>query len=145
MQSTARLASGPARARKKFLRYFPNGFRDETYLDWERGYKWETHERWEEALNRDQFRQLLQKRTARGNRGARGANGAAFASQHDLLVREDGAARCGENLPRAQKRLPKGSTIFCTAAATRSTASSAGVRRWRRFPAGKRACSRGRS
>lgn len=50
------------RARKKFLRYFPEGFRDETYLEWERSYKWETHERWEEALNRDEFRRLLKKR-----------------------------------------------------------------------------------
>lgn len=50
---------GASRARKKFLRYFPKGFRDETYLAWERSYKWETHERWEEALNRDEFRGLL--------------------------------------------------------------------------------------
>ncbi len=48
-----------AAARRKFLRYFPGGFRDETYLDWERGYKWESHERWEEALGRDTFRRLL--------------------------------------------------------------------------------------
>ncbi|HKP92816.1 MAG TPA: hypothetical protein VJS88_02890 [Chthoniobacterales bacterium] len=48
--------------RKKFLRFFPNGFRDETYLAWERDYKWETHQRWEEALNRDEFRRLLDKR-----------------------------------------------------------------------------------
>jgi len=52
-------AAGPVRARKKFLRYFPGGFRDETYLEWERDYKWETHERWEEVLNREEFRRLL--------------------------------------------------------------------------------------
>src|SRR3954470_6755545 len=45
--------------RRKFLRFFPKGFRDETYLAWERDYKWETHQRWEEALNRDEFRRLL--------------------------------------------------------------------------------------
>ncbi len=56
------MASGAERARKKFLRYFPGGFRDETYLDWERGYKCETHERWNDALNRSEFRRLLQKR-----------------------------------------------------------------------------------
>ena len=56
------METGARRARKKFLRYFPDGFRDETYLDWERGYKWETHQRWEEALNREEFRQLLQQR-----------------------------------------------------------------------------------
>ena len=54
--------SGAKRARRKFLHYFPDGFRDETYLEWERGYKWETHERWEEALNRAEFRRLVDKR-----------------------------------------------------------------------------------
>ena len=47
------------RCRRKFLRYFPGGFRDETYIDWERDYKWEAHERWEEALGRAEFRRLL--------------------------------------------------------------------------------------
>lgn len=45
--------------RRKFLKYFPKGFRDETYLAWERDYKWETHERWEEALGQAEFRRLL--------------------------------------------------------------------------------------
>ena len=48
-----------ARARRKFLRKFPGGFRDETYLAWERDYKWEAHQEWEEALNRDAFRRQL--------------------------------------------------------------------------------------
>lgn len=47
------------RARRKFLRTFPGGFRDETYLDWERDYKWQTHERWEEVLGRAEMRRLL--------------------------------------------------------------------------------------
>jgi hypothetical protein len=51
-----------AACRKKFLRFFPKGFRDETYLAWERDYKWETHQRWEEALNRNEFRSLLGRR-----------------------------------------------------------------------------------
>jgi hypothetical protein len=50
---------GAARCRRNFLRQFPGGFRDPTYLDWERDYKWETHLRWEEVLSRDTFRQLL--------------------------------------------------------------------------------------
>ena len=53
---------GAARCRRKFLKYFPGGFRDETYLDWERGYKWESHERWEEALGQAEFRRLLRGR-----------------------------------------------------------------------------------
>jgi hypothetical protein len=52
-------ADGTARARKKFLRYFPRGFRDATYLEWERDYKVETHQRWEEVLHREEFRRLL--------------------------------------------------------------------------------------
>lgn len=55
------LSAGALRCRKKFLRFFPGGFRDETYVEWERGYKWETHERWEEALGRDEFRALLRR------------------------------------------------------------------------------------
>jgi hypothetical protein len=51
-----------ARCRRKFLRFFPGGFRDPTYLDWERDYKWETHERWEEVLARAEFGRLLRAR-----------------------------------------------------------------------------------
>ena len=51
--------SRAARCRRKFLRYFPAGFRDEQYLDWEREYKWETHLRWERALGRAEFARLL--------------------------------------------------------------------------------------
>lgn len=32
-----------ATCRRKFLRVFPDGFYDETYLDWERDYKEEAH------------------------------------------------------------------------------------------------------
>ncbi|MEY2550241.1 MAG: hypothetical protein QOG12_385 [Verrucomicrobiota bacterium] len=53
---------GADRCRRKFLRFFPKGFRDETYLAWEREYKWETHQNWEEALNQNEFRRLLKKR-----------------------------------------------------------------------------------
>jgi hypothetical protein len=48
-----------SRCRRKFLRYFPGGFDDETYLDWERGYKWEAHKRWESLLGRGELRALL--------------------------------------------------------------------------------------
>ena len=52
-------APSAIRCRRKFLRFFPGGFQDETYLDWERNYKWEAHERWEESLGRDAFRTAL--------------------------------------------------------------------------------------
>ena len=48
--------------RRKFLRFFPGGFRDETYVEWERSYKWETHLRWQEALGAEEFRRLLRAR-----------------------------------------------------------------------------------
>jgi len=53
---------GPDACRRKFLRFFPGGFRDETYVDWERAYKWAAHERWERELGRSEFRTLLQAR-----------------------------------------------------------------------------------
>ena len=47
------------RARRKFLGYFPDGFRDETYLDWERDYKWQAARRWQEELPKATMRDLL--------------------------------------------------------------------------------------
>ncbi|MEJ7810549.1 MAG: hypothetical protein WKG32_09105 [Gemmatimonadaceae bacterium] len=47
------------RCREKFLRYFPQGFHDPKYLDWERDYKWEAHERWEATLGPAEFDRLL--------------------------------------------------------------------------------------
>jgi hypothetical protein len=48
-----------SKARRKFLRFFRGGFRDETYIDWERDYKWQAHLQWEEKLNRQEFGRLL--------------------------------------------------------------------------------------
>jgi hypothetical protein len=50
---------GAGRCRKKFLGYFPAGFRDEDYVSLERGYKWAAHERWQETLSRRGFGTLL--------------------------------------------------------------------------------------
>jgi len=47
------------RCRRKFLRYFSGDFRDDTYFDWERGYKQKAHERWNEWLHPREFRALL--------------------------------------------------------------------------------------
>ena len=51
-----------ARAQRKFLRAFPDGFRDETYVDWERDYKWKAHLRWQERLSESAFRRLIEAR-----------------------------------------------------------------------------------
>src|SRR5438045_4543755 len=50
-----------ARCRRKFLRFFPGGYQDETYIDWEREYKWTAHERWMKSLDRDAFRGMLER------------------------------------------------------------------------------------
>ena len=55
-------APSAQRCRRKFLRFFPGGFEDETYLDWERNYKWEAHERWKAGLGRAAFRAALDAR-----------------------------------------------------------------------------------
>jgi hypothetical protein len=60
--SRGALSRQALRARRKFLRHFPGGFRDETYLDWERGYKWDAHQRWQAALNASIFEDLIKAR-----------------------------------------------------------------------------------
>jgi hypothetical protein len=54
--------TGAKQSRRKFLRFFPKGFHDQTYIDWERGYKWEAHQQWNEILTRSRFQTLLQAR-----------------------------------------------------------------------------------
>ena len=54
--------SGALKSRRKFLYYFPGGFHDETYIDWERNYKWKAHQQWEELLNRNELRHLLKQK-----------------------------------------------------------------------------------
>ena len=52
--------SGAAACRRRFLRYFPGGFADETYVAWERNYKADAATAWRLQLNRARFEQLLQ-------------------------------------------------------------------------------------
>lgn len=53
------LSERALRCREKFLGFFPKGFDDPKYINWERGYKWNAHEQWQETLNRTIFRALL--------------------------------------------------------------------------------------
>jgi len=55
-----RAARGLRAARRKFLNYFPDGFRDESYV--ERDYKWQAHLQWREALGQSTFSSLLRQR-----------------------------------------------------------------------------------
>jgi len=58
-KSLAKRPSGALKSRRKFLHYFPAGFHDQTYIDWERNYKWKAHQQWEELLNRNELRHLV--------------------------------------------------------------------------------------
>jgi hypothetical protein len=52
---------GPDACIEKFLEHFPDGFEDDTYLDWERDYKWEAHRLWRAQLGgKDAFRTKLE-------------------------------------------------------------------------------------
>src|ERR1700736_6746262 len=55
------LADGPKRCHNKFLRYFPGGFADQKYIDWERAYKWTAHQRWQEILGQEEHRALIRR------------------------------------------------------------------------------------
>ncbi len=48
-----------ARARRKFLKYFPKGFYDDKYLAWERDYKWDAQIAWRERLGKARFAKRL--------------------------------------------------------------------------------------
>jgi len=59
-QRITNASSTPAgRCRRRFLRFFPRGFADPKYFEWERGYKLNAHERWQDALSRKSFHKLL--------------------------------------------------------------------------------------
>lgn len=69
------------RCRRKFLDYFPGGFRDETYLDTERGYKERAHRQWEETLGRAEIDRLI----ARGEHAEVAARAVRIESRTNLL------------------------------------------------------------
>lgn len=57
-----RLPDAVRKCSRKFLRFFPEGFYDETYIDWERDYKWQAHLTWNETLDRPTHEGLLLKK-----------------------------------------------------------------------------------
>ena len=64
------LTPGARRCRRKFLEYFPEGFHDPEYLELERGYKVETHQRWEEALGSREFQASSASRSSNSGAGS---------------------------------------------------------------------------
>jgi hypothetical protein len=77
----ASLSRAARRARAKFRYYFPKGFRDPTYVDWERDYKWAAHLRWQDVLGREAFRDLL----AAGEHRAIAAHAVGIEARTNLL------------------------------------------------------------
>jgi len=53
--------SGAAKARRKFLAFFPGGFADAAYIETERDYKSNAHRRWQEVLARPLFAARLKR------------------------------------------------------------------------------------
>ena len=58
--ASRQMSVAASRCRRKFLRFFPKGFHDDQYLDWERNYKSLAHERWMELLGPAVYTSLLQ-------------------------------------------------------------------------------------
>jgi len=55
-------AQGPLRCRRRFLAIFPRGFRDDEYVEFERGYKEAAGEEWRDQLGQRRYRELLLRR-----------------------------------------------------------------------------------
>lgn len=59
MEDVKELQKERQRSRKKFLKFFPQAFKDPKYQAWERNYKWNAHVEWEKELNKERYEQLL--------------------------------------------------------------------------------------
>lgn len=102
----AKAVAGIERAKRKFLRKFPGGFRDETYLAWERDYKWKAHLEWEEHLNLSAFKAKLQAGLYKdiADRAVKIESGRSLLfsfekmALRDAVRQEDGAKRFSEGL-----------------------------------------------
>ena len=133
------LSEGARRCREKFLRFFPGGFRDETYIEWERGYKWETHERWEEALGRDEFRRLLE----RGEFAEVAARAVRVEqrSRHSMIFSfEKMALRDAVKVPEGARAFGEGLYELLHGSGPWSAGSTAGATRSPPCRASRRAC-----
>jgi hypothetical protein len=100
--------------RAKFLHYFPKGFQDPTYLDWERDYKWSAHLRWEAELGRAAFRAML----AAGEYERIAARAVAIESRTNLLFSfEKMALRDAVKTPAGARAFAQGLFDFLYGAA----------------------------
>jgi hypothetical protein len=92
-------------SRREFLRHFPEGFRDETYLAWERDYKVRAHESWLEALGPDKFEERLDN----GDHAAIASDAVRIESRTNLLFSfEKMALRDAVKSPAGAKQFATG-------------------------------------
>jgi hypothetical protein len=102
--STSR-ASKATLARRRFLRVFPAGFRDEQYCTWERDYKWQAHKEWRAALDKRKFTDLLRQ----GQYSEIAAHAVRIESRTNLLFSFEKMAL------RDAVKTPSGARTFATA------------------------------
>ncbi|HEV7920918.1 MAG TPA: hypothetical protein VGR02_09040 [Thermoanaerobaculia bacterium] len=104
-----RIPPAAQRCRRKFLRFFPEGFHDETYIDWERGYKAAAHDAWESALGRFELRSLMKK----GDFGEIASRAARIEGKTNLLFSfEKMALRDAVKSPEGAEAFAKGLYAF---------------------------------
>jgi hypothetical protein len=89
---------------RKFLSVFPDGFEDETYLAWERDYKWEAHRLWRERIG---GKAELRSKLVDGHHAAIAAEAVRIESGRALLFSFEKMA-----LRDAVVRSDKGATLF---------------------------------
>jgi hypothetical protein len=130
------LANDSKRCRNKFLRYFSGGFADQKYIDWERGYKWTAHERWQEILGQEEHRALI--------RPAETLEVAACAvrieSRDNLLFSFEKMAL--RDAVKSEAAPDFSLKVFTTCFIPRMNwrpSSPIGARSWRNYPASRRA------
>ena len=130
-----------ARSRRKFLRYFPGAFRDETYLNWERNYKWNAHLQWNELLGFTEYRALLQK----GKFSEIASRALRIESRTNLLFSfEKMAIRDAVKSPAGAKAFSQACMSSYMALERRRAGSNTGTMWWRRYPESKPESSPGR-
>jgi hypothetical protein len=99
------MPTGALECRRKFLRFFKNGFYDDTYVDWERGYKWAAHKTWTDTLGEREYRRLLKA----GDFNEIGARAVRLESRTNLLFSfEKMALRDALKLAEGARRFAEG-------------------------------------
>ena len=102
VRSRRTLSKDARRAREKFLRFFPGGFGDETYIEWERGYKETAYEKWCSMLRLNTFRSIL----SAGDYAGIAAHAVSIESRTNLLFSFEKMAL------RDAVRTPEGARAF---------------------------------